>query len=256
MGKQEVLIIGAGFVGICIALTLRRQGYPVKIVDRGLPGGETSSGNAGVICSSGIHPLADPSLVKQSPKLLSNSDTRLLIRANQFLPLVPWLTRFALNCNQRRFRTDTDDIAKLTAGSLERHLELMQQAGAKHLLQETGWLRLYRTPQSFSAAKTLSSSLEHYQVPFRALQPNQIKELEPDLGVHYAGALWMTETHSLSDPAQLAHKYFDLAISEGVIFEQCDVNELIPSGDQWIVKYSDRSRAIFQSGHSPWCLVQ
>lgn len=45
--ETEVLVIGAGVAGSATAMSLARQGVDVVVLDRGLPNGEASGGNAG-----------------------------------------------------------------------------------------------------------------------------------------------------------------------------------------------------------------
>ena len=52
---KHVIVIGAGIVGVCVALSLRREGFAVTLIDRQGPGEGTSFGNAAVI-SPGIAP--------------------------------------------------------------------------------------------------------------------------------------------------------------------------------------------------------
>jgi D-amino-acid dehydrogenase len=143
------------------------------------------------------------------------------------------MARFGVNCNSRSFLKSTEKIASLTADALPRHLQLMENSGALDLLKRGGWLRLYRSAQSFAAAKKLTPDLDHYGVRYQILDKTQIKQLEPDLGLEYAGALWMTETHSLHDPGLLCEKYFALCLKEGVRFIQQDVKALVKNSDGW-----------------------
>jgi len=205
------------------------------MLDRAPPASETSSGNAGVICNSGIHPLADPALLGNSPSLLLNRDPRLLIHYRQLPQLLPWMIRFGINCNIKTFTRCTEKIAGLTADALPRHLTLMQQAGASDLLKHDGWLRLYRSHKTFEAAKKLTPDFDRYGVGYQTLDHTGVKDLEPDLGTEYTGALWMTETHSLHDPAMLCKKYFELCMTEGARFTQRQVTSLIAKADGWDV---------------------
>ena len=45
----DVLVLGAGIVGICNAIALNEKGFNVTLVDRDEPSEATSFGNAGVI---------------------------------------------------------------------------------------------------------------------------------------------------------------------------------------------------------------
>ncbi|MFT3974062.1 MAG: FAD-dependent oxidoreductase [Amaricoccus sp.] len=57
---SDVVVIGAGFVGVSVALHLQRRGRSVVLVDKGLPGHGTSFGNAGVIQHEAVVPYGFP----------------------------------------------------------------------------------------------------------------------------------------------------------------------------------------------------
>ncbi|MGI9315746.1 MAG: NAD(P)/FAD-dependent oxidoreductase [bacterium] len=236
MKTQQVIVVGAGIVGICVALSLRKRGIDVLLLDRLPPASETSSGNAGVICNSGIHPLANPNLIKQAPKLLANLDPRLLLSYREAPWLMPWLIQFARNCNNSAFEQNTAEIATLTGDALDRHRDLMQRADALQLLQNTGWLKLFRSASVFSALRSLVSDYQRYGVTCNVLDSSDVRELEPDLGRDYAGAWWLKDTPSVADPKLLCQRYFDLLISNGGRYHQCQVNSIERHTDDWQVK--------------------
>ena len=56
----EVIVLGAGIVGISVAIHLQRRGRSVLLLDRREPGSETSHGNAGIIQQEAVRPYAFP----------------------------------------------------------------------------------------------------------------------------------------------------------------------------------------------------
>lgn len=50
----DALVLGAGMVGVSVAVHLRRRGLSVALIDRKPPGNETSFGNAGLIQREGV----------------------------------------------------------------------------------------------------------------------------------------------------------------------------------------------------------
>ena len=68
----DVVVLGAGIVGVSAAYAARRRGLSVIVVDRREPGSETSYGNAGILSSGSIFPLNQPSLWSNLPKYLTN----------------------------------------------------------------------------------------------------------------------------------------------------------------------------------------
>ena len=75
--KTDVVVLGAGIVGVSAAFCVSQRGMSVVLVDRREPGSETSYGNAGVLSSGSISPLNNPSLWSALPKYLGNQHAAL-----------------------------------------------------------------------------------------------------------------------------------------------------------------------------------
>src|SRR5436189_5918858 len=58
--RTDVVVLGAGIVGVSIALHLQKRGRSVLLVDKRQPGLETSYGNAGLIQREGVYPYGFP----------------------------------------------------------------------------------------------------------------------------------------------------------------------------------------------------
>src|ERR1044071_10327300 len=58
--RADVVVLGAGIVGICAALHLQKRGRAVVLVDRRGAAEETSFGNAGLIQREGVYPYGFP----------------------------------------------------------------------------------------------------------------------------------------------------------------------------------------------------
>ena len=65
--RADVVVLGAGIVGVSVALHLQKRGRAVVLVDRRGPGEETSFGNAGLIQSEGSTPTASRTLWRAPP---------------------------------------------------------------------------------------------------------------------------------------------------------------------------------------------
>ena len=58
--QADVVVLGAGMIGVSTALQLQRRGRNVVLVDRRAPGEETSYGNAGLIQREAVEPYPFP----------------------------------------------------------------------------------------------------------------------------------------------------------------------------------------------------
>ena len=66
----DVLVIGAGIVGLAIALRLQQEGRRVTVIDRTGVAAEASRGNAGAFAFTDILPLASPGMLRKAPRWL------------------------------------------------------------------------------------------------------------------------------------------------------------------------------------------
>ena len=57
---KTAIVLGAGMVGVSVALHLRRRGHDVLLVDRQQPGEGASFGNGGLIQREAVHPHPFP----------------------------------------------------------------------------------------------------------------------------------------------------------------------------------------------------
>jgi D-amino-acid dehydrogenase len=80
--RTDVLVLGAGMVGVGAALHLQKRGRDVILVDRhNLAGEETSYGNAGIIESASVFPYMFPRDFGQILRYALNSTPQVRYRS-------------------------------------------------------------------------------------------------------------------------------------------------------------------------------
>ena len=77
---RSAIVVGAGIVGICTAVELRRRGWAVTLVDRQEPGHGCSYGNAGILAAHAVVPIALPGLMAEVPRMLLDPEGPLVLR--------------------------------------------------------------------------------------------------------------------------------------------------------------------------------
>ena len=90
----DVLIIGAGVIGITTAHYLLDEGRSPVVIDKGDVCAGASYGNAGLIVPSHAIPLAVPGVTRQGLKWLLNPDSPFYIKPRPDPDLVRWLWQF------------------------------------------------------------------------------------------------------------------------------------------------------------------
>jgi D-amino-acid dehydrogenase len=96
-----VVVIGAGVVGLSVALMAQARGLSVTVIDREGPAAGASAGNAGAFAFTDILPLASPGVLKKAPKWLLDPLGPLTIPPAYALQIAPWLFRFWRACSPR-----------------------------------------------------------------------------------------------------------------------------------------------------------
>ncbi|PKV13669.1 NAD(P)/FAD-dependent oxidoreductase [Xanthomonas prunicola] len=118
--RDDVLVIGAGAIGLATALALVEAGRQVRVLDAGAPGAATSYGNCGTITPSHAPPLAAPGMLAQAVKWMFTPDAPLYIPPRLDPGLWRWLLRFAQRCNARDWQSSAHARAALLHDARQR----------------------------------------------------------------------------------------------------------------------------------------
>lgn len=150
--EAQVLVIGAGIVGLSCALTLRLRGHEVLLLDRQGVAAEASRGNAGAYAFSDVLPMASPGILAQVPKWLLDPLGPLALRPNYLLPMLPWLWRFWQASRPRAFAASIQAQVALMQLAAPATYRLLDAAGAQHMLKSGGNLHLYESEAEWKAS--------------------------------------------------------------------------------------------------------
>ena len=91
---KTVTVIGAGIVGVCCALHLQREGFKVRLVEKGEPGRAASFGNSGSFGTASCVPFAMPGVLKKVPSMLFDSELAAEAALEPRAEALPWFLRF------------------------------------------------------------------------------------------------------------------------------------------------------------------
>ncbi|MFM2119076.1 MAG: hypothetical protein RL722_544 [Pseudomonadota bacterium] len=224
----DVLVIGAGMVGVCCALQLRRAGLSVSLLDRRGPGEETSHGNAGVLTPSSLLPLNHPGLWRALPALLRGRSTGLRLRARHLPQVGGWALRFLAQARPARTATTVAALHALITLSRPLHEAWRDQAGVQALWQDQGWLLLQRSLAGWEAQAPVRALYRQHGLACEELDAQGLQALEPALAPRFPRALWVQGAAAVSDPGALVRAYAGLAARAGVTVLRDEVRHLRP----------------------------
>ncbi|WP_292330876.1 FAD-dependent oxidoreductase, partial [Mesorhizobium sp.] len=190
---REVVVLGAGVVGMTTAYTLARNGFRVKVIDAATAPGEggASFGNGAQLSYTYTDAMASPSLVANLPKYLLGADPALRLKVSLSPRFMVWGLRFLANATQRSFEKNTIDVLKLAMESRNGFAELAGKIEFDH--RSPGKLNLYATDESMHHAEVLSRLKNQHGAGQVLLTPEEAIRKEPALahyGHSFVGALW------------------------------------------------------------------
>ena len=243
MGKQ-VIVLGAGIVGVCCALELQRRGLAVTLVDRQEPGMETSLGNAGVLARSSLMPFNHPGLWGQLPRLLKNDTVQFRYRWPYLAANLGWAARFLLSARPSVFQETARALDGLIRLSAPEHLRLLDASGARRRLRDTGWIFLYRTESAWQGGALARRTFAQYDVPTTELRAAELAEAEPALAPIFPRALWIQGSYSVDDPQAVVAAYADLFRRQGGAFRRLSVRGIRRDGPGWTAEGAQGSGSL------------
>lgn len=147
----DFVVLGAGMVGVCVALHLQKRGRAVALLDRRGAAEETSFGNAGMIQREAVFPHPFPRDFATVLRYARNRSIDARYHLAALPQLAPFLWRYWRHSHPARYAQIMTSHARLIEHCVAEHDALAAEAGVTQLLRRDGWIRLYRTAEKRDA---------------------------------------------------------------------------------------------------------
>jgi D-amino-acid dehydrogenase len=230
MKSVDVVVVGAGVVGLSIALAAQARGFSVRVLDREGVCAGASAGNAGAFAFTDILPLASPRVIRQAPKWLLDPLGPLSVPPRYALRIAPWMLRFWRASWPGQVRASTTAQTGLMALSKAALEPFLAAHGLTHMLRRDGQLQVYEGQAEFYASLTSWTARAEAGIAFEHLEGDAIAAKQPGLDARFTHATFTPGWWSISDP-----KDYVLAMAERfragggeVVIAQ--VTHLLPDG--------------------------
>lgn len=242
--RTDTIVLGAGIVGISVALHLQKAGRSVLLVDRRGPGEETSYGNAGLIQREGVYPYGFPHDFGALFRYALNNTIDASYHWNAIPKLAPFLLSYWLHSRPSKHQQIAHKYATLIEHSVTEHDALAAEAGATQLLRRKGWMKVFRSKAEQDARLSEAASWnKEFGLNYRALDVAALRAEEPHLDQSLIGGLHWTDPVTVIDPLGLSKAYVALFEKLGGRLVQGDAGTLAQDGSSWSVTLADGSRA-------------
>ncbi len=228
--NTDVLILGAGVIGLSCAWYLLQCGRRVTILDRGRVGGGASHGNCGTLTPSHSAPLAMPGMVTKALQMMWRKDAPFHVAPRPDVELLGWMLRFAGRCNWRDFHAANRAKAKILVHSRGLIGDLVAAHGLDCDFAATGTLYVFREQRELDAFGWHLDSLRDVGIPVEERSAAQLRALEPCLrdsvigGVFHPGDAQLRPDRYVAELARLVRE------AGGEILEDCAVEDFTTAG--------------------------
>ncbi len=233
---NDIIVIGAGIIGISTALELQRRGHQVRVIDRAGIAAQASSGNAGAFAFTDIIPLATPGIMRKAPGWLLDPLGPLSVPPAYALKIAPWMLRFWRASWKDRYAAAVSaqsQLMTLSRAALERQIASTK---GEALIQREGQLQLYEGEREFRASLSGWDLRRAQGISFDVLDtPEAIAAIQPGLHARFTHAVFTPEWLNTVDPLawtqHLAKKFQSL----GGQVQAADIQRLEGHGDSAVV---------------------
>ncbi|NLS16315.1 FAD-binding oxidoreductase [Rhizobium sp. P40RR-XXII] len=232
MTRPDVIVIGAGVVGLSAAIAAQSRGLSVVVVDREGPAAGASAGNAGAFAFTDILPLASPGILRKAPKWLLDPLGPLSVPPAYALQIAPWMFRFWRACQPSRVAHSTaaqTSLMDLSKAELEPFLAATDTLS---MLRKEGNLQVYESEAEFRASLPGWEVRRNHGIEFQHLKADGIGAIQPGLASRFILGTFTPGWYSIADP-----KLYTLALaghfrSRGGVIDTAEIAALraIPSG--------------------------
>ena len=209
MQSDNVIVIGAGVIGLSVALAAQARGVRVQVIDRIGPAAGASAGNAGAFAFTDIFPLASPRILRQAPKWLLDPLGPLSVPPRYALKIAPWMLRFWRASWPAQVRASTKAQTAMMALSKAALEPFLAQVGLEPMLRREGQLQVYEGEREFTDSLPGWAARAEEGIAFQHLRGGEIATVQPGLDARFTHATFTPGWYSISDP-----KDYTLALAE------------------------------------------
>lgn len=237
----DVIVIGAGVIGLSAAVAAQGRGLSVTVLDREGPAAGASAGNAGAFAFTDILPLASPGILRKAPKWLLDPLGPLSVPPAYALQIAPWMFRFWQACSPARVAHSTAAQTALMDLSKAELEPFLHETGTLDMLRKDGNLQVYEGEAELKASLPGWRAREEHGIAFEHLDAAGMAAIQPGLAPRFTHGTFTPGWYSIVDP-----KLYTLALAEhfqrkGGTIECLEVDGLAPQGDGIAVRGHDGS---------------
>ena len=225
MKNKNLAIIGAGIQGICNALFLQKKGYVVNLFDKEEPGCSASYGNAGHFSPYASLQLNRYDVLSDVPSMLTNSRGPLALKWNYIPKMIPWLSKFVLNCSQKKMMYTAKYMHQILDLSLSAYDELFDEINLEGLVENNGIMYVWENKGIKSRELEIKIRNE-LGIKQKILNKKEVHDLEPNIKPFYSGGVFYEYARHAKNPKKITQKLFKKFLDNGGKFKKIYIKDI------------------------------
>ena len=225
MKNKNLAIVGAGIQGICNALFLQKKGYVVNLFDKEEPGCSASYGNAGHFSPYASLQLNRYDVLSDVPSMLTNSRGPLALKWNYIPKMIPWLSKFVLNCSQKKMMYTAKYMHQILDLSLSAYDELFDEINLEGLVENNGIMYVWENKGIKSRELEIKIRNE-LGIKQKILNKKEVHDLEPNIKPFYSGGVFYEYARHAKNPKKITQKLFKKFLDNGGKFKKIYIKDI------------------------------
>ncbi|MBX3352316.1 MAG: FAD-dependent oxidoreductase [Phycisphaeraceae bacterium] len=187
---SDVLIVGAGVVGLAAAIDLAGRGLSVTVVDRATTGSGASFGNAGWLTPSLASPLAQPGSTRKALKWMLDPESPFYIKPSLDPALLRWLLVFLRSSSRERYERGVRAMVELCLWSVDAWEREASESGESFGFERAGLLMLLESEKSADGARAHAAFTEGSGVAWEWWDQARVRAEEPIIRGETVGGIF------------------------------------------------------------------
>ena len=179
--KPDVIVIGAGVIGMCAAYYLRKSGRSVLVIDQAEPGSGASFGNCGMLSPSHVLPNTLPGLPWKAFKWMFQKSAPFKVVPQFNLEFISWMVGFWRRCSMAQVKATAPALASILASSRTLFHELITEEKLQVDYDQSGCIYVYSTSAAFEQEASWGPLYRESGIEVRTLDAKALATLEPAL---------------------------------------------------------------------------
>ena len=229
---RNIVVVGAGIVGVQLARALQREGHDVTLIDKQDPGRGTSFGNAGFIATDEIFPLAHGRILRSIPRMLLDPLGPLAVNTLQLPLLLPWFIRYISACSGENAAHNIKALAALQGSAGEAWRKTLKRENIDTLMRHNGAFKIFETQKGFDETAAERDQQTHYGIPWEVRSATEITSSYPELSKRIHNGVFYPEGMHTINPFDMTQAIFKRFIDDGGLFQRGKVQTLLGNRDR------------------------